>query len=226
MTSLRTAPRPGSSIAAAAGAVPGALLGAAAGVAAAVRRTKPLHPRGQVGHGVLHLTAPRPDLGVPLLSSAGEYPCLVRWSRAMGVPDSLPDFEGLALRFPGDEGGDVLLASTGTGRLGRHVLIPRRAGRHGPQSTLLPVATDAGPLLLCAEPEGDARPPGRFRLSVALGSSDWDEVGVLFVTWGPDEPIRFDPVEHQLEGTRQYPLLATMREPAYRLARKAASARR
>ena len=228
MTPTHRRPRPGQSLASAAGAVPGALLGAAAGVAAAVRRTKPLHPVGHVGDGVLRVTAPRPDLGVPLLATAGDRPCLARWSRAMGLPSPLPDFEGLALRFPPevDGGGDVLLASTGTGRVDRHVLLLRRPGHHGPQSTLLPVATRAGGLLVRAMPEGDAEPPRRFRVGVALGSSDWHDVGELEVTWGADEPIRFDPVEHQLAGTWQYPVVTTLREPAYALARRFAPARR
>ena len=228
MSSPRPRHRPGQSLASVAGAVPGALLAAAAGVAAAVRRTKPLHPVGHVGEGVLRVTSPRPDLGVPLLATPGDRPCLARWSRAMGLPAPWPDFEGLALRFAPevDGGGDVLLASTGTGRIDRHVLLLRRPGRHGPQSTLLPVATKAGPLLVRAMPEGAGEPPRRFRVGVALGSSDWDDIGVLEVTWGGDEPIRFDPVRHQLAGTRQYAVVTTLREPAYLLARKASSARR
>lgn len=228
MTSPRPIARLGHALASVAGAVPGVLLGVAAGVAAAVRRTKPLHPVGHVGDGVLRVISPRPDLGVPLLATAGDRPCLARWSRAMGLPAPLPDFEGLALRFAPEVagGGDVLMASTGTGRVGRHLLLLRRPGHHGPQSTLLPVATDAGPLLVCATPEGSDEPPRRFRVRVALGSSDWDDVGMLEVTWGHDEPIRFDPVEHQLVGTRQYPVVTTLREPAYFLARKGASARR
>lgn len=221
-----TSSRPARTLARAAGAVPGAVLGVAAGVAAAVRRTKPLHPQGRVGDGVLHVLAPLPELGVPLLAEVGDRSCVVRWSRAMGLPAPLPDFEGLALRFPADQGGgDVLMASTGTGRVERHLLLLRGPDHHGPQSTLLPVATDAGPLLLCATPSDDGHPPERFKVAVAVGSGDWQDVGALTVAWGPDMPMRFDPVEHQLPGTRQYPVVTTLREPAYRLARLFASAR-
>ena len=55
--------------------------------------------------------------------------------------------------------------------------------------------------------------------------AELEDVGALTVAWGPDMPMRFDPVEHQLPGTRQYPVVTTLREPAYRLARLFASAR-
>lgn len=85
-----TSSRPARTLARAAGAVPGAVLGVAAGVAAAVRRTKPLHPQGRVGDGVLHVLAPLPELGVPLLAEVGDRSCVVRWSRAMGCRRRCP----------------------------------------------------------------------------------------------------------------------------------------
>ena len=207
-----------------AGAVPGALLGAVFGAAAAVRRTKPLHPRGRVGSGVLEVTSTRPALGVPLLATTGEHRCTVRWSRSVGLPAPLPDVEGFAVRFA-DPAADILFSATGTGRIGRFLLAPRLAGRHGPQGTLLPVATDAGSLLLMVTPLDDAEPPTRWELAVAQGGSDWAAVGTFRVEWGDDQPLRFDPVEHQLPGTSQYPLVATLREPAYAAARLGSQAR-
>jgi hypothetical protein len=207
-----------------AGAVPGLLLGAVFGAAAAARRTKPLHPRGRVGSGVLEVTSPRPDLGVPLLASAAEHPCTVRWSRSVGLPPPLPDVEGFAVRFA-DPAADILFSATGTGRVGRFLLVPRLSGRHGPQSTLLPVATDVGSLLLMVTPLDDAEPPTRWELAVAQAGSDWALVGTFRVEWGADQPLRFDPIEHQLPGTSQYPLVTTMREPAYAAARLGTEAR-
>ena len=120
--------------------------GAVFGAAALVRRTKPLHPAGSVGEGTLEITAPQRELGVPLLADRGTHRCTVRWSRAMGLPDSLPDFEGLALRFEGGDGepADLLFASTGTGAVSRFLLAPRSPGSHGPQTTLLPVQRAEG----------------------------------------------------------------------------------
>jgi hypothetical protein len=219
---------PLSALAAVPGTLAGGLLGATFGAAARIRRTKPLHPQGRVGEGLWDLTAGRPELRVPLLAAAGARACTVRWSRAMGLPAPLPDFEGLALRFL-DPAADLLFASTGTGAVGRFVLVPRRAGTHGPQTTLLPVSTRGGSLLFRADPvvepgRAGADPPSRYAMSVARAGSDWSEVGLLTVSWGPDRPTRFDPVEHPLPGTEQYPLVRALRAPAYRQARRNAAA--
>jgi hypothetical protein len=222
MTTTRTDPL--ARLQAAAGAVPGALLGAVFGLTAAVRRTKPLHPLGRTGSGVLEVTSPQRRLGIPLLEARGHHRCTVRWSRSVGLPAPLPDIEGLAVRL--DAGGDLLFSATGTGTLSRFVLLPRLPGRHGPQSTLLPVRTDAGSLLLKVTPLDDEEPPTRWELAVAGARSEWRAVGVLEVVWGDgDQPLRFDPVAHQLPGTSQYPLVTTLREPAYAAARRGAEPR-
>jgi hypothetical protein len=209
--------------AAAAGALPGAALGALFGAVAKVRRTKPLHPRGRVGEGVVDILSPVPGTGVPLLAEVGTHRCLVRWSRATGLPRPLPDIEGLAVRLE-EHDADLLFAGTGTGPVGRFLLLPRAPDHHGPQSTLLPVASPAGPLLFLARPLDDGSdPPTRFALSVARGGGAWRQVGMLEVDrWGVDRPTRFDPVRHPLPGTDQYPVVRFLREPAYLLARHGA----
>ncbi len=204
-----------------AGAVPGALIGAVLGLTAVARRSKPLHPQGRTGTGVLEVTSPHRELEVPLLAAVGVHACTVRWSRSVGLPPPLPDIEGLALRFD-DPTADLLLAATGTGRVSRFLLAPRRHGRHGAQTTLLPVATAAGSLLLKVTPLDDSEPPSRWEVAVAGAGSEWSPVGTLHVAWGDgDEPLRFDPVEHPLPGTAQYPVVTTLREPAYVAARRA-----
>ena len=209
----------------AAGLLPGVLLGAAFGAAAWVRRTKPLHPRGQVGGGVIDVASPLPELGVPLLAAAGSHACTVRWSRSVGLPKPMPDVEGLAIRIH-DPVADLLFAATGTGPLGRFLLLPRRAGSHGAQTTLLPVATDAGALLLKVEPADEAEPPMLYDLAVSRGRAPWRSVGSLRVhQWGPDQVTRFDPVVNQVPGTRQYPFVRVLREPAYVMARRGTDAR-
>jgi hypothetical protein len=218
-----------SRIGAMAGAAPGAVLGAVFGAAALVRRTKPLHPQGNVGAGVLEVTSPQPDLGVPLLAEVGTHRCTVRWSRAIGLPSPLPDFEGLAIRLTVPTA-DLLFASTGTGAVSRFVLVPRAAGSHGPQTTLLPVESAAGTSLVfqvtpAASTAPDEEPPRRFDLAVATSGSQWRGVGSLDVDWGPDRPMRFDPVENLLPGTEQYPVVRFLREPAYFMARRGSAAR-
>ena len=212
-----------------AGAAPGAVLGAVFGAAALVRRTKPLHPQGRVGDATLEITAPQPDLGVPLLEATGTHRCIARWSRAIGLPSPLPDFEGLAIRFE-EPTADLLFASTGTGAVSRFLLVPRRAGTHGSQTTLLPVSSAAGTSLVfrvtpAAGTDPDEEPPRRFDLAVATSGSVWQPTGVLDVAWGPDRPMRFDPVENLLPGTEQYPLVRMLREPAYFMARRGSAAR-
>jgi hypothetical protein len=142
----------------------------------------------------------------------------------MGLPRPLPDIEGLAIRFE-EPVADVLFASTGSGSLTRFVLLPRAPGKHGAQSTLIPVATDGGPLLLKVEPRDAADPPARYDLAAASGGSAWRSIGTLQVQWGPDRPTRFDPVENQLPGTSQYALVRALREPAYLMARRGADAK-
>lgn len=233
MSTTRTDSVP-SRLGALAGAAPGAVLGAVFGAAAAVRRTKPLHPSGNVGNGRLRITAPQRELGVPLLAEQATHLCTVRWSRAIGLPAPLPDFEGLAIRLH-DPQADLLFASTGTGAVTRFVLVPRASGTHGSQTTLLPVASDGGgSLVFRVTPAegafGDGAtsvddPPTRFDLAVAHSGTGWVEVGVLDVDWGPDRPMRFDPVENLLPGTEQYPVVRFLREPAYFMARRGSAAR-
>jgi hypothetical protein len=108
----------------------------------------------------------------------------------------------------------------------RFLLVPRAPRVHGPQTTLLPVTSRGGALVFRLTPEaGTGEPPSRFRLAVATGRAAWRTVGVLDCVWGPDRPVRFDPVEHVLPGTEQYPVVQVLREPAYFLARRGATPR-
>lgn len=207
------------------GVAPGAGLAAAAAVTGALRRNKALHPEGHRGHGVLTISSPDPSLGVPLLAQHGTLACEVRWSRAMGLPDSWPDIEGLALRLDGNEVAevaDLLFASTGERAWSRYLLVLRAAGTYGVLTTLLPVRTASGALTFRLVPDrrsGDLPSPS-YALEVARGAGAWRKVGSIRVDWSEDDTTeRFDPVVHELAGTEQYPLVSAMREPAYVAAR-------
>jgi hypothetical protein len=218
----------------AAGALPGAALGAAALVAALLRRDKPLHPVGHHGTGTLTVTDPVPALGIPVLAAAGSRPCEARWSRAMGLPSGWPDIEGMALRLPEaaeDEGvADLLLASTGSDAWSRHLLTLRGPGHFGPVTTLLPVRAAGRAVTFMLAPAGepaDGLPPSTYTLHVARGTGDWQRVGRIDLTWSePDTAERFDPIRHQLAGIEQYPVVTSLREPAYAAARAVTSAGR
>jgi hypothetical protein len=205
----------------------GALLAAAFGLTARLRGTRALHPVGVCGTASLTVR-PGPPSGVALLDDPGPHPCVVRWSRATGRGRGL-DIEGLALRAEGRAAGDVLLASTGTGVLGRHVLVLRRAERHGALTTLLPLSTERGSLLLGLDPldPGGAsadEPPTAYRLLVCAPGRPWHERGTLTITWTDrDCTRRHDPVGHPPAGAWTHPLWARLRDPSYSASQQVAA---
>lgn len=217
------------------GAAAGLGLGAVFGAVAALRHGRPLHPQG-VTLRVTLLGEGAGRTGVPLLDHAGVSDGTVRVSRAMGLPPWLPDIYGVALRLPQTAGydgepADLLFASTGDSRLGRFTLLLHSDLSDGPLTTLLPVRSPAGPLLLRLAPVPGStvrevgpslRVPDRLSLSYAVGTGPWvpvAEVAVGARIEGQDDPRRHDPVVHQLPGTEQYPVVRFLREPAYAAAR-------
>jgi hypothetical protein len=202
------------------GTAGGAVLSAATATLAALRpAAKPLHPRGQVVPARLFRRGARPPTGVAWLDAVGEDDVLVRRSRAIGLPGSVPDIHGLAIRVPLDDGGhgDLLFATTGWGRLTRFVLTPTRSPQGRPMTTLLPYETPQGAVLLGARAVGEET----FELAVAPYDGDWTYFADLRLspTGGEDRDISFDPVENRLPGLDQYPVVQRLREPAYRTAR-------
>ncbi len=203
-----------------AAAAGGQLVGVVLGAVGRVRRGKALHPRGSVHEAVLTVWGAERPWQVPLLDLAGEHRCLVRVSRSVGLPAPLPDVQGLAVRLEGTTGTvDLLLSTTGVGRLTRFVLLPRRTERR-PMTTLLPVRTPAGPLLLRLTPVQSGAAARTWLLSAARGGGPWEPVGRLVATAqpvrpDPDPPLRFDPVRHLPAGVSQYPWVRLVRDPAY-----------
>lgn len=201
-------------------------LGAVFGVVAALRRARPLHPVGKVMTATLQVRPTGEPTGVPLLDEAREYRCLVRQSRATGVPSPAPDIVGVALRIVVTEAGverpaDLLFASTGTGAVSRFTLALRRSAGSGPLTTLLPMAAKAGPLLLALRPNGDG---DTFRLAWAHVRGDWHDCGILRIErddLGDDyQELRFDGIANPLPGLAPYAVVRALREPSYLLARQ------
>lgn len=188
------------------------------------RLDKPLHPHGTVHPGVLVRTGSDTPTGVPWLDGAGEDPVVVRLSRSIGLPPTLPDIHGLALRCPiGGGHVDLLFATTGLGRVGRHLLVPRVDAAR-PMSTLLPYRTAAGPVVLGARPAG----PERLALAwAAVGADAWHTFAHLELHAGAaDRLISFDPLLNAAPGLEPYPWVVRLREPAYAWARARRSAGR
>ncbi|HYF72422.1 MAG TPA: hypothetical protein VD864_06355 [Nocardioides sp.] len=202
----------------------GTLLAATTRAVAAVRpAAKPLHPRGDVTRARLFRTGADPATGVAWLDEPGQDDVLVRRSRAIGLPGTMPDIHGLAVRVPRSDGGngDLLLASTGWGRLTRFVLTASRSPRTRPMTTLLPYRTARGPLLLGARATGEES----FELAVATPEGEWSRFAELRLSSRPgeDAQISFDPVANQLPGLRQYDAVERLREPSYHSARASRS---
>ncbi|WP_193746849.1 phosphodiesterase [Dietzia sp. UCD-THP] len=192
------------------------MVGSAFGVAAAVTRLarpKALHPRGVVAHATLSVTGVG-RTGSPLLDITGRWPATVRFSRAVGLPDIVPDIGGMAIRVHAERPVDILLASTGMGPLTRYVLTAgwRTTGRT--MTSMFPVRIAGRQLLLAAIPTGDG---GTWTLQHATPLGRWETLGRLSVdTWeDDDENLHFDPVGNRLPGSRYPRLLGALRHPSY-----------
>jgi hypothetical protein len=192
------------------------------------RRRKALHPRGGIRPGLVRRHGCPAATGVAWIDEPGSDRVLVRLSRATGLPGFLPDTLGLAVRVPRGDGGhgDLLLATTGTGALGRFVLRPtRRPGR--PYGSLMPYRSPTGPLLLAALPL--AEDGTRFELACSALRGAWSSFAVLEVQsdWddAPDAPLTFDPVLNQLPGLESYSWAAQLRRFSYAASRRARRAR-
>lgn len=215
----------------------GAVLGVLTRAVTAVRGARPLHPDGATLRAtVVRHGSPRPT-GARWLDEPGTDRGVARVSRSGGVPAPLPDVQGLALRLDGVDGpSDLLLSTTGLGRVTRFVLTPHHAPSGGAYGSLLPYRTPSGPVLLVAEPERRVLPsdpgtlareladePWRLRLGHATPTGRWHEFGEL-VVGGPaqatvDSVLRFDAVLHPLPGLALAPWAARLREPSYASAR-------
>jgi hypothetical protein len=195
-----------------------ALATAARGIATLRPSAKPLHPRGEVVVGRLQRHGVASPTGVDWLDRAGEDEVLVRRSRAVGLPAPVPDVHGLALRVPVGEGayGDLLLASTGWGRVGRFVLTASRDPGRRPLTTLLPYRSPVGPLLVGARVLG----PEQLELACAVGAGEWEVFAMLGLEPLAADPIvSFDPISNRIPGLEQYAWVRRLREPAYAVAR-------
>jgi hypothetical protein len=201
---------------------PGRLLSTVIRGLAAVRPArKPLHPRGTVLRGRLDRHGSDEPSGVSWLDEVGSADVLARLSQAIGLPTWLPDIQGLALRIdPGGRPADVLLATTGHGRLTRFLLTPSRNLSRA-MTTLLPYRTPAGPVLLGAERTDDIA----FALSWARVSGPWHRFAELSLVPDGDDhgEISFDPVLNQVSGLEPYDWVRRLREPSYRSARRSRS---
>ncbi|WP_454042469.1 hypothetical protein [Cellulosimicrobium sp. Marseille-Q8652] len=207
----------------------GTALAAVTGVAARALRRRPLHPRGVLLRATLVVA--EDEAGAVALPQ-GRTDALMRVSLAVGLPRGLPDVVGLAVRWT-DDGApqDVLFSSAGSGRVTRYVLAPRRRLMHGDFSTLMPLRSPHGPVVLGLRPDpGATRARGVPVLEVLEASplGPWRRFGALELHGpvpgaprdGGDPGVRFDPTRNAPRRLGTYPWEDALRAPVYAAARR------
>jgi hypothetical protein len=196
-----------------------------------LRRKRGFHPFG-VGFSARFTPQAEADVGADVFE--GEAEVVVRLSRALGLPEWVPEPYGLAIRFPDAYGPDAhqdfLLVTSALPPGGRHALLPARGFCDLPYSTLLPYRLRGKTVLLGARalaprpgPKlGDLRerPVGglEFELTIAGLTGAWRPVGGLALgeRLPPEqtEHLHFDPTNTG-GGLELAGLLNRLRGPAY-----------
>lgn len=235
MPDLRALPRAAESASPAAPAGAASRLLSAVGatafrLASRVRGERAIHTRGTAVAASFVVRGG--STGVPLLDEPGRHDAVVRFSRAVGLPDRLPDILGIAIRVLDAHGPgrpqDLLLDSTLDLPLLRRVPLPRYdllgvpytsvtayelAGRR----RLLAVLPDPGAPRTASLRELAGRGDGaRLRLAAATGRG-WQTLAVVELQ-GPvahARSIRFSP-DRTGGGIRPVGWLQDLRKDAYR----------
>lgn len=215
------------------------------GRVAAVRRKPALHPVGEAYRGRLTITAGPDRLPrTPLFRQGRRFRALVRVSRATGLPPPLPDPLGLAIRLPRRltrrPALDLLLTSSGPGRLGRRFPMPGRSFLRRHFSSLLPYRAARSKVFIGARPAPGQRPaqrgsalaelraavrrgPVRYELLIASRFGPWRPIGRLELL----RPLRrhrrphFNPW-HTAEGIRPAGFINRTRALVYRASQREA----
>jgi hypothetical protein len=206
---------------------------AALGLLGAVRRKRAFHPSGIAFLGTWTAT----DDLLPPLAPTQPWPVVVRLSKGVGLPGSVPDVLGLAIRIVDLHGlgrhQDLLLASSGSRGVGRMILRPTTDHGGTWYSSLVPYETPVGDGVLWAHAElaAGAEPP--HTLEAAAARVEAGELSYLIGVTTPErdrllgevriderldadaaEALRFDP-ENAGPGLRPTGALQELRERAY-----------
>jgi hypothetical protein len=210
-----------------------------------LRRRRSLHPDGASYHAAVHIDGDTDLDGAPLLAHAASHPALVRFSRGAGLPPSLPDVLGLALRLCDVHGEgrhqDLLMATSAKPPVLHHLLLPGVRGPFGqPYSTILPYRAGNRIRLFGALPlrkpahearsdleeftAAAARGEARFTLAVAAPFRGWRRIGSIDVgaPLGEDvgERLRFNPWNTG-GGLQPAGPFQGLRDPAYSASQRA-----
>jgi hypothetical protein len=204
-------------------------LGAAFAGLAGLRSAKGLHPRGPAYTATLRVDgAPWAPGASTLLSRPGEWPAVVRFSRAIGLPPPLPDLLGAAVRVPDAYGPgrhqDMLVTSSADRALLHRIFLPARGFASRPYSSSLPYRAGDDAFILGLVPRG-----GRvFALALARGGGRFRQLGRLEIGARlPEdaEALRFHPF-HCGGGLEPAGLVNRLRDYAYPLSQAVWTRRR
>ncbi|MFI6033240.1 phosphodiesterase [Streptomyces sp. NPDC051315] len=208
---------------------------------ARLRRAPALHPHGLMCTAEVEVVdGGGGRWGAAWLDTPGRYTATVRLSRAAGLPRRLPDGLGMAVRVARAGGPDrpldLLLTSSGRGRVMRHVPLPRADALGGPYSSLLAYRVGGRPRVLAAFPRRSGRgpvhgDPRSLRTALAAGplvfdlragapDGSWRAFAVLTVRTAlpdpQDETPDYDVYLHDADGFTPGGTLAAARRAAYR----------
>lgn len=199
-----------------------------------LRRARVFHPRGVAFRGTLRRTGLEPGTGSAFLDEPGEGLAVVRFSKAAGLPDPLPDVLGVAVRAVDVDGPgrhrDLLFASSASAPVLRHLLVPARRLASRPCSCVLPYATPSGTVMLAAAAEDGpsvdrmaaGAAPAPVRLLAATPTGQWRTWGVLLpehrLSAAEHTELAFDPWNAGVD-LRPSGILNRLRHPAYAASR-------
>jgi hypothetical protein len=195
------------------------------------RRKRAFHP---FGAGFSARLSPASDEAAGAGALEEEREALVRLSRALGLPEWLPDPCGLAIRIPDAYGPgrhqDLLMVSSARPPGGRHALLPSRGFGDLPYSTVLPYRLRGETVVLGARARGPRPGPKladlrecevgglEFELEVAGLKGRWRRLARLSLgerlSPAETERLGFDPTNTG-GGLEPVGLLNRLRGPAY-----------
>ena len=216
-----------------------AVAAAALGVRAArSRHRRALHPAGRTFTGELEVWGNPTTAGSALIDRPGRHDVTVRLSKGAGTRGSLPDVLGVAIRVhsPSGPDRDLLLSTTGRGRITRHLPIPRRSF-DTVYGSITPYRNGHGAdIYLSAGPDRNGAALGRTLASVSDAAHSDRDAGLLLYAGGArpfgrvvlgsplpagaDAALAFDPVRNAPADLTPSGLLNAARAVAYRASQR------